>query len=289
MIPLEYPGSAAAGLVLGVAGHVAGWPLARGGSGAIAHALAQALRASGARIETGARVDSLAELPKSALVLLDVGPPAAAAIAGKALPARYARQLRRYRYGPGAFKLDWALDGPIPWRAAECLRAATVHVGGSLEEIAQSERDAWEGRVSDRPFVLLCQASLFDDARAPAGKHTAWAYCHVPHGCPVDMTERIERRIEEYAPGFRDRILQRSARSPAALEQHNANLVGGDIIGGSNHVWQLMFRPVPGRHPFRTPARGLYLCSASTPPGAGVHGMCGWNAALTALRDVGRL
>jgi phytoene dehydrogenase-like protein len=287
--PLEFTGSAAVGIVLAVCAHVAGWPLARGGSGAISAGLARALTEAGGEIETGARVRGLADLPPARAVLFDLAPRLVAEIAGPRFPSGYARKLRSYRHGPGAFKLDWALAGPIPWRAAGCRRAAVVHVGGSLEEIARAERDAWEGRVPERPFVLLCQASLFDESRAPAGKHTAWGYCHVPNGCTADMTERIEQQIERYAPGFRDLILARSVMPPQALERHNANLIGGDIIGGANDLRQLLARPIPGMHPYRTPVKGLYLCSASTPPGAGVHGMCGWNAATAVLRDLRRI
>jgi phytoene dehydrogenase-like protein len=288
VVPLDFTGSAAVGLVLAVCAHVAGWPLARGGSGAIAAGLARALTEAGGEIETGAPVRGLADLPPARAVLFDLAPRAVAEIASPRLPTGYVRRLRAYRHGPGAFKLDWALAGPIPWRAAGCRRAAIVHVGGSLEEIARAERDAWEGRVPDPPFVLLCQASLFDETRAPAGKQTAWGYCHVPNGCPADMTGRIEKQIERYAPGFRDLILARNVMPPQALERHNANLIGGDIIGGANDLRQLLARPIPGMQPYRMPAKGLYLCSASTPPGAGVHGMCGWNAATMVLRDLRR-
>jgi phytoene dehydrogenase-like protein len=196
------------------------------------------------------------------------------------------REVRRYRYGPAAFKLDWALDGPIPWRAEVCRRAGTVHLGGTLDELAASERAPWEGRVSERPFVLLSQPSLFDETRAPEGKHTAWAYCHVPNGWDGDATDLIEAQVERFAPGFRDLILARHALGPRALEQHNPNLVGGDINGGAMTLGQTLFRPVRRFAPYRTGSRGLYLCSASTPPGGGVHGMCGYNAARVALRDL---
>jgi len=206
-------------------------------------------------------------------------------IAGDRLPTGYRRALGRYRYGPGVFKLDWALDGPIPWRAPECARAATVHLGSTLAEIAVSERAAWHGQHAERPYVLLAQQSLFDGSRAPAGQHTAWAYCHVPHGSDVDMTERIEAQIERFAPGFRDRILARSALGPAAMQAHNANYIGGDINGGVQDFFQLYPRPVASLNPYKTPAPGIYICSSSTPPGGGVHGLCGYFAAQAALRD----
>lgn len=286
VLPLEKAGSAAVGLVLALAGHAAGWPFARGGSAAITDALLRRLRSLGGEIETDAPVRTLDELPSSRAVLLDVAPPAAAAIAGSRLPDGYARRLVAYRYGPGVFKLDWALDGPIPWANEACARAGTVHVGGPFEQIAAALRDAWQGRPPERPFVLLAQATLSDPTRAPAGKHTAWAYCHVPNGSAEDMTERIERQIERFAPGFRDRILARNATSPADLERYNPNLVGGDVTGGANDLLQTLFRPIPRWDPYRMPARGLYLCSASTPPGGGVHGMCGWHCAARVLADL---
>jgi phytoene dehydrogenase-like protein len=218
--------------------------------------------------------------------LLDVTP--RLALAGDRLPFRYQRRLERYRFGPGVFKLDLALDGPIPWRAEECARAATVHLGATLEEVATSESAAWRGEVAERPYVLLAQQSLFDPTRAPAGQHTVWAYCHVPHGSSVDMTERIERQIERFAPGFRDRILARSALSSADLERHNPNNVGGDINGGAATLSQLFTRPVARLSPYSTPLPGVFFCSASTPPGGGVHGMCGYHAAQAALRFLRR-
>jgi phytoene dehydrogenase-like protein len=232
----------------------------------------------------GARVASLEDLPRSTAVLLDVTPRQLLGIAGARLPAGYRRALARYRYGPGVFKVDLALDGPIPWRAAECAMAGTVHLGGTLEEVAAAEAAPWRGEHAERPFVLLAQQSLFDPSRAPAGKHTVWAYCHVPHGSPVDMAGRIEAQIERFAPGFRDRILARHVMGPAGLEARNENLVGGDIGGGVLDLRQLFTRPVARWDPYRTPARGLFLCSSSTPPGGGVHGMCGYHAAQSALR-----
>ena len=242
------------------------------------------MRDLGGEIRTGHRVAALGELPRARAVLCDVTPRQLLRLAGDRLPRRYRRVLARWRYGPGAFKLDYALDGPIPWRAPEVAEAATVHVGGTRQEIVESERAAWEGRHAERPFVLLAQQSLFDDTRAPAGMHTVWAYCHVPNGSTFDMRERIEAQIERFAPGFRDRILACSARTTADLEGENANLVGGDIGGGANTLNQLVARPALRPAPYSTPLPWLYLCSASTPPGGGVHGMCGYLAAKAALR-----
>lgn len=283
--PLEALGTAAFGLVLAVAAHTIGWPLARGGSQRIADALASYLRSLGGEIVTGAPVESLDQVRDAPLVLCDVTPRQLLRLGDDRLPPRYRRALARYRYGPGAFKLDWALAGPIPWRATACGRAGTVHVGGSLDEIAASERAPWQGGTAAAPFVLLAQPSLFDQTRAPAGKHTAWAYCHVPSESPDDVTERVERQIERFAPGFRELILGRSVLPPAELERRNPNLVGGDISGGAQTFRQLLARPVFGLVPYATPVEGVYLCSASTPPGGGVHGMCGYHAARTALRD----
>jgi phytoene dehydrogenase-like protein len=284
MLPLERPPSAAFGLMLGLLAHSVGWPLPRGGSQRLSDALASHLRSLGGEIETGHRVDSLAELGDARPVLLDVTPRGLLALAGDRLPARYRRRLERYRYGPGVFKLDWALDGPIPWQAEECARAGTVHLGATLEEIAASEAAPFRGEVAERPYVLLAQQSLFDPTRAPAGQHTAWAYCHVPNGSPVDMTERIEAQVERFAPGFRERILGRSALGPADVESYNENYVGGDINGGAAILSQLFTRPVARMSPYTTPLPGVFLCSASTPPGGGVHGMCGFHAARAALR-----
>jgi phytoene dehydrogenase-like protein len=284
VLPLEAPFSASFALMLGMLGHRSGWPFPRGGSGAIARALAGYLASLGGEIVTSRRVTDPSDLPPASAVLFDVTPRQLLRITGDRLPAHYRRQLGRYRYGPAAYKLDWALDGPIPWRAPDCALAATVHLGGTLDEIAASERAATQGDHSDRPFVLLAQPSLFDPTRAPAGKHTAWAYCHVPNGSTTDMTERIERQVERFAPGFRGRILARHVMPPAELERHNANYIGGDIVGGSNDMWQLLARPVPRLNPYATPVKGWYLCSASTPPGGGVHGMAGFHAARAALR-----
>ncbi len=283
MLPLERRPSAGFGVALALLGHVVGWPLARGGSGRLAEALATRLRELGGAIETSSPVD---ELPYADVVLADVSPRELIRIGRGQLPPRYERGLRAYRHGPGAFKLDWALDGPIPWRSEECRRAATVHLGGSLDEIAASEWGAWSGRPAERPFVLLAQTSLFDESRAPSGQHTAWAYCHVPNGSTVDMTDRIEAQLERFAPGFRDLILERHTMGPRELETHNRNLVGGDLNGGAMDLGQLLFRPTRRLVPYRTPLDGVYLCSASTPPGGGVHGMCGYWAAQLTLDDL---
>jgi phytoene dehydrogenase-like protein len=284
MLPLETRPSGGVGLFLIATAHVFGWGFPRGGSQRLADALTDRLQELGGEIRTASAVD---ELPRADVVLADVVPRELVRIAGDRLPAHYARSLGRYRHGPGVFKLDWALDGPIPWTAADCGRAATVHLGGTFEEIAESERAPREGRHAERPYVLLTQPSLFDDSRAPVGKHTAWAYCHVPSGSAEDMTDRIEAQVERFAPGFRDLILARSAIGPADFERRNRNIVDGDINGGAMDLRQLFFRPVRKLVPYRTPLRGVYLCSSSTPPGGGVHGMCGYSAALTALRDVG--
>jgi phytoene dehydrogenase-like protein len=288
ILRLEQPLSASFGLVLLTLAHVAGWPFPRGGSERIVDALVAYLRSLGGEIETGAQVTSLRELPPARNVMLDLTPKQVLAVAGDRLPAGYRNALRRYRYGPAAFKVDFALDGPVPWSAPECAGAATVHVGGTLDEIAAGERAVWRGDHPERPFVLVAQQSPFDPTRAPEGKHTLWAYCHVPNGSTFDMTERIERQIERFAPGFRDLVLARSSRSPEENEHENANLVGGDINGGVQDLRQLLARPVLRPAPYRTPLRGVYICSASTPPGGGVHGMCGYLAARLALRDDGR-
>jgi phytoene dehydrogenase-like protein len=279
-LPLEQRGSAAAGLVLLALARTTGWPFPRGGSQTIADALAQRLRNAGGEIRTGQTVTSLTQLPRARTVLCDITPRQLLQLdTDNLLPARYRRRLASWRYGPGIFKVDYALDGPIPWRAPETAQAATVHLGATPDELANSERDAWHGRHAERPFVLLAQQSLFDDTRAPAGKHTVWAYCHVPHGSTEEMRERIERQIERFAPGFRDRVLACATISTARAEHKNSNLVGGDISGGANTLRQL-----PRRIAHRTPLPWLYLCSASTPPGPGVHGMCGHLAARAALR-----
>jgi phytoene dehydrogenase-like protein len=283
VLPLERRPSGGFGLALLTLGHAVGWPFPRGGSGRLAGALAARLRELGGEIRTSSPVD---ELPREDVLLADVSPRELVRLARGRFPDRYDRRLRAYRHGPGAFKVDWALDGPIPWRAAECARAGTVHLGGTFEEIAASEWGAWSGRPSEKPFVLLAQTSLFDSSRAPAGSHTAWAYCHVPNGSSVDMAARVEAQVERFAPGFRERVLARHAMGPAELEGHDRNLVGGDLNGGTMDLGQLWFRPVRRLVPYRTPLPGVYLCSASTPPGGGVHGMCGYSAARIAMADL---
>jgi len=284
LLPLEMRPSAGIALVLGALAHVAGWPVPRGGSQAITDALVAYLQSLGGQVIANTRVDRLDDLPPARAILCDLSPKPLLRIAGERFPDRYRRQLERYRYSMGVFKVDWALDGPIPWRAAACTRTATVHVGGTIEEIAASERDAWNGRISQRPFVIVTQPSLFDPTRAPAGKQTAWAYCHMPHASTADMLDRIEGQIERFAPGFRDRVIARAVMSPRDIEQHNANLVGGDIGAGATTLGQLFARPT--WRWYSTPVRGLYICSASTPPGVGVHGMCGYWAAKRALADM---
>ena len=286
MIPLQSLMTASFGLMLGLTGHAVGWPFPRGGSQKIADAMASYLRSLGGEIITGMRIERLSEAPEARAVLLDVTARQLLQIAGDRLPGAYRRKLERYRYGPGVFKIDYALNGPIPWKSLTCARAATVHLGPTLEEIETSERSMGTGEPAARPFVLVAQQSLFDATRAPAGRHTGWAYCHVPHGSGFDMTERIEAQIERFAPGFRERVLARHVMAPAALEQYNANYVGGDIGGGSNEARQLLTRPFLKLNPYATPADDIYLCSSSTPPGAGVHGMCGYYAARSALQRV---
>ena len=285
-LPLEKRPSALFGFILGALGHAFGWPLPRGGSQKIADALASYLRSLDGEIYTGVRVSLVDEVPRTRTVLFDVTPRQLLPIAGDHFTERYRRALRRYRYGPGVFKVDFALDGPIPWQAEECLRAGTVHLGGTLEEISAGEAAVAGGEHPERPFILLAQQSLFDETRAPEGKHTVWAYCHVPNGSTFDMTERIEAQIERFAPGFRERILAKRTAGTAELERWNPNLVGGDINGGYMDLRQLFTRPMPRPNPYSTPARGLYICSSSTPPGGGVHGMSGYLAARVVLRYV---
>jgi phytoene dehydrogenase-like protein len=275
VLPLEAWASAAIGLVLAILAHTTGWPIPRGGSQRISNALASYLRAQGGRILAGSRVETL---PEASLVMCDITPRQLLTISGTRFPESFRRALGRWRYGPGIFKMDWALDGPIPWRSSGCRRAATVHLGGTLDEIAR-----WESQFTGAPFVLLVQPSLFDASRAPQGKHTAWAYCHVPNGSSMDMTDSIEAQVERFAPGFRSLILARHVLTPAALEQRNTNLVGGDITGGAMTLDQLFLRP--SWRLYGTPLAGVYLCSASTPPGAAVHGMCGYYAVERARKD----
>jgi phytoene dehydrogenase-like protein len=287
-LPLGRSPSAAFGLMLGVAGHAVGWPVPRGGSGRIAAALVSYLRALGGEVVVGTPVHSLDALPPARAIMLDLTPRQVLRLAGPRLPFLYRKQLERYKYGLGTFKVDWALDGPIPWRAPECQRAATVHLGGTLDELEAGRRAEWEGRPAQRPYVLLAQPSLFDPTRAPEGKHVAWGYCHIPFGSTADMTASIEAQVERFAPGFGARIIARHVMGPAALERHNANLVGGDIGGGEATLWQLVFRPAVRLVPYTTPLPNVFLCSSSTPPGAGVHGMCGYHAARAVLRRVPR-
>jgi phytoene dehydrogenase-like protein len=289
MLPLDWAGTASFGLMLCITGHAVGWPLARGGSRAIAHALAAHLRTLGGVIETDAPVRDPGDLPPARAVLFDVTPRQLLRIAGDRLPPRYRRQLERYRYGPGAFKIDWILSEPVPWRDPRCGETPVLHVAGSYAEVLASERAPWEGDDTAPPFVLFVQPSLFDPDRAPVGRHIGWAYCHVPNGSTRDRTAEVEAQIERFAPGFRDTILERHVMTPADLEQHNANMVGGDINAGAQHLRQLFFRPVARWNPYATPVEELYLCSASTPPGGAVHGMCGYHAAKVALkRSFGR-
>lgn len=288
ILPLTQPLTAALGLIFAITAHVEDWPVAKGGSRAISLALAAYLKSLGGRIEIGRPVRSLAELPDARAILFDTSPDQLAAIAGDALPSGYRRRLARYRYGPGVFKLDWALDGPIPWRDPRCLEASTVHVGGTLEEICVSERDMVRGRHPERPFLILCQQSDFDTTRAPAGKRTGYAYCHVPHASSVDMTDAIESQVERFAPGFRDRILARHSMNTRAFHAYNPNYVGGAITGGVADAFQLFTRPVARLDPYSTPNPKLFLCSAATPPGGGVHGQCGYWAAQSVLKRLQR-
>ncbi|MEO8381573.1 MAG: NAD(P)/FAD-dependent oxidoreductase [Acidobacteriota bacterium] len=285
-LPLDRAGSASFGLALMLAGHATGWPAARGGSVSITRALAAYLRSLGGEIRTGHPVRSLRDVPESRVVLFDVTPRQLAAIAGDELPSAYLQKLQRFRYGPGAFKVDWALSGPIPWTAEACARSATVHVGGTLEEIAAHEGAVFAGRMTDRPFVLVAQQSMFDDTRAPAEQHTGWAYCHVPQGSTFDATEVIEQQIERFAPGFRSLILARRSISPAQYQEYNPNMIGGDIAGGANTMSQFLTRPFLKLDSYATPNPRLFLCSSSTPPGGGVHGMCGYWAARSALKKM---
>ena len=281
-LSLDRMATAAFGLVLGVLAHVNSWPIAKGGSQSISNALAAYFKDLGGEIVINHRVQSLSELPQAKATLCDVTPNQLLRLAGESLPSGFRRRLTRYKYGPAAFKIDWALSEPVPWKASECSKAATIHLGGSFSEILLSEKLANSGQHAEKPFMIVAQPSLFDSTRAPEGKHTLWAYCHVPNGSQVDMTERMENQIERFAPGFRDCILARTITTPALFEQHNANLIGGDINGGSQHLAQMFTRPTVRL--YSTPVKGLYLCSSSTPPGGGVHGLCGYNAARLVLK-----
>ena len=286
VLPLEKPLTAAVGVALGLAGQTTGWPVARGGSGSIAGAMVRRLEKLGGEVVCGWRVETLEELPAASAYLFDTGPGQMASICGGRLPSGYVERLKRFRYGPGVFKLDMALSGPIPWANAECRRAGTVHVGGNFEELAASERRCWGEGVNGKPFVLVAQQSVCDGSRAPEGKHTAWAYCHVASGSAEDHAEAVLGQMERFAPGFRDTVLATHAMGPGDYERYNANNAGGDIVGGVMDAWQLYTRPVARWNPWTTPAGDVFLCSSSTPPGPGVHGMCGWHAGKTVLRRV---
>jgi len=284
MLPLEEATTASIALVLGLLAHSVGWPVPKGGSQAITNAMAAYLGSLGGEIATGQEVTSLDDLPPARSILFDLTPRQVVKICGERLPAGYRRRLSKYRYGPGVCKVDYALSGPIPWRARECTRSGTVHLGGTLEEISASERAVWRGEHPERPLVLLAQQSVFDASRAPAGQHTAWAYCHVPHGSTLDVSDRVTAQIERFAPGFRDLILATSVRTAADMQAYNSNYIGGDINGGVQDWRQIFTRPVARWSPYTTPVGGLYICSSSTPPGGGVHGMCGYHAAQAVLR-----
>jgi phytoene dehydrogenase-like protein len=286
IFPLQHLSSAGFGLMLSISAHAVGWPIARGGSQAIADALASHFVSLGGTIRVGTPVSSMGDVPKARAVLFDVTPRQLAGIAGSTFPSDYRERLQSHQYGSGVFKVDWALNGPIPWSDPRCAQAGTLHLGGALEEIATAELDVWRGIIPEKPFVLLSQPSRFDSTRAPEGFHTAWAYCHVPNGCTVDMTQRIEAQVDRFAPGFRNHVLARRTMSPSDMEAYNANYVGGDIAGGIQSFLQLFFRPLGRWRAYSTPAKGLYICSSSMPPGGGVHGMCGHLAAKLALKQV---
>jgi phytoene dehydrogenase-like protein len=283
VLPLEAPLTSAIALMLQFSAHAVGWPVAKGGSQSITTALTHLLEHHGGELITNWRIRSLADLPPSRAVLFDTAPKHLSEIAGHALPSSYRRRLERYRHGPGVFKIDYALSEPVPWTHPDCRKAGTVHVGGTLEEISRSENDACEGRHSDHPFVLTAQQSLCDPSRAPAGQHTLWAYCHVPHGSTTDMRPRIEAQIERFAPGFRDTILAAHTHHSLQMQAHNPNYIGGDVVGGMTDWRQLLTRPVARLNPYATPTPRRVRCSASTPPAGGVHGMCGYHAARAAL------
>lgn len=285
ILPLGSPATAAIGLVFGILAHTVGWPFPRGGAASLAEALTRYFCSLGGDVHTGVLVRSLKDVPEARVTILDLSAKQLLKVAGDAFPKNYRGWLERYRLGAGVFKVDYALDGPMPWKEAACLRAATVHLGGSLAEIAESERMVGRGQPPTNPYVLVAQHSPFDTTRAPAGKGTLWAYCHVPNGFDGDMTEAIEAQLERFAPGFRECVLAKHTMNAPAFEAHNPNYVGGDINGGAATLWQLVARPVPRPNPYKTPLRGVYLCSASTPPGGGVHGMCGYRAAQAALKE----
>lgn len=287
ILPLDQISTAAIGLVLGTIGHKIGWPMPKGGSHKITKALAEYFKSLGGEVETGAEIKTLRELPQSKVILFGNTPKQILGIAGKTLPDSYAKKLRSFKYGAGVFKIDIALDGPIPWRDERCGDAGTVHLGGTMKEIARSEQQISKGNHPDKPYVLLTQQSMFDESRAPAGKHTVWAYCHVPNGSTQDMTEPLLRQIERFAPGFRDQMLDYHTMNTRAMEKYNANYIGGDINGGSQDITQLFTRPVGLLDPYHIPGTSMFICSSSTPPGGGVHGMCGYHAAESALKYLG--
>lgn len=286
IMPLTKPLTSAIGIVLGILGHHIGWPMPKGGSQMIASSMASYLKSLGGEIITGFYVKDIDELPSAKVYLLDTGPNQLAAIAGERLTSFYLNQLQKYRYGPGIFKVDWALNSAIPFKSKDCLKAGTIHLGNSYEEIVEAEKVIWENKHPEKPFVLMAQQSLFDETRAPDGKHTAWAYCHVPNGSALDMTERIENQVERFAPGFRDCIIGKHTMNSYQYQDYNPNLIGGDITGGVQDIWQLYTRPAIRLSPYSTPADNIFICSASTPPGGGVHGMCGYHAAKSALKKV---
>lgn len=285
VLPLNAPASSAIALVLGAASHNKGWAFPKGGSAALARALSAYLKSLGGEIVCNSPIQNLSELPMTPIIMFDVGPQQFIKLIDEPLPKNYRVWLESYNYAAGVFKIDYALGGPIPWVDPTCSKAGTIHLGGSLEEIEYSEQAIYAERHSDEPFVILAQQSLFDETRAPEGKHTCWAYCHVPNGSGVDMTEEIERQIERFAPGFKEVVLARRTMTTTQLERFNPNFVGGDVNGGKADLWQLLARPTPQLNPYKTPLEGMYLCSASTPPGGGVHGMCGFHAAKAALND----
>jgi phytoene dehydrogenase-like protein len=286
IMPLTKPLTAAFGLILAILGHTVGWPFPQGGSQKIANALASFFLSLKGKIYTGVNVENLEDLPSTRVILCDLSPKQFLKIGKKHLPLKYYSQLEKYRYGPGVFKIDWALNAPIPWKAKECLQAGTIHIGGNFEEIVESEKKVWENKYTKKPYIILAQPSLFDPSRAPPTYHTAWGYCHVPNGSDRDMTEEIENQIERFAPNFKDCILARSTRTAKEMENYNPNYVGGDINGGVQDIYQLFTRPSKQLIPYSTPLKGVYLCSSSTPPGGGVHGMCGYYAALIALKQI---
>jgi phytoene dehydrogenase-like protein len=286
ILPLDKKITSAIALVLMIQGHVHGWPIPKGGSRSIAGSMQSLLLSLGGKIETNFEVKGLEDIPSTKAILFDLTPRQILEICGDKLPVKYRNRLERYRYGPGAFKVDWALSEKIPFKSESCCGAGTIHIGGTMEEIAESEKLVWEGKVSEKPYIILAQQSVFDSSRAPKGKHTAWAYCHVPRGSKINMSERIENQIERFAPGFQDTIIARHTMSPADFESYNANYIGGDINGGVQDLGQMFSRPVLSLSPYRIPLRGYYICSSSTPPGGGVHGMCGYHAARQALKDI---